>query len=642
MPSFNPFSAVTGRHAFSLFDIRLENDFLVFRGNEHEAASQLLKGVLAVCVPGPTKIEDIHLRLIGTLRLSWADTKATPSGISIQKFEKTTEILSHRWPSFIGTPGKSMILDKGNYEFPFELMLPGNTSESVEGLKEASITYRLKATIARGKLAYDHHAYKHIRMIRTLDASALEFLHAMSVENIWPNKVEYSIVVPRKAVVFGSAIPFESRFTPLLKGLEIGDVTIRLIEACEILATSATGVPIKEHKKEREVTSWVLPVTRDEHWQDVIENTGQEGWVLTADLDLPRKLGKCVQDVNTHGIKTRHKLKIVVALQNPDGHISELRATLPVTIFISPNIPLDEEGNLAQPVQQNSSSQESTSQIAPPGYGEHVLDQLYSNIDMAGYQTPGVQSGMNSPYMALSRAGSNENLAAMLNDNTITPAALTSRLQDVSVAGNPPHRDSSYASLASALLPSQNADTTPANTSPPASAPLSRHDSGEENHSGNQTPEHVDFPELSELSKVPSYATAIRSSRVFAPAVNALPDYATATSEPTTPAVTTPVMTPVAQTANPLELIPEDPLEQTGARSVSPAATPASPTNMSTSADQHHNHHHPQRPTPRRHSSFGGFFSSHHSLGMHHFHHHHGEGDERRRFTLMQMRDPVS
>ena len=156
----------------------------------------------------------------------------------------------------------------------------------------------------------------------------------MSVENIWPNKVEYSIVVPRKAVVFGSAIPFESRFTPLLKGLEIGDVTIRLIEACEILATSVTGVPIKEHKKEREVTSWVLPVTRDEHWQDVIENTGQEGWVVTSDLDLPRKLGKCVQDVNTNGIKTRHKLKIVVALQNPDGHISEVRATVsPVRIM---------------------------------------------------------------------------------------------------------------------------------------------------------------------------------------------------------------------------------------------------------------------------------------------------------------------
>jgi hypothetical protein len=69
MPSFLPFTSVTGRHAFTLFDIRLENDFIVLQGNEHEASGQMLKGVVAVCVPGPTRIDDIHLRLNGTLRL---------------------------------------------------------------------------------------------------------------------------------------------------------------------------------------------------------------------------------------------------------------------------------------------------------------------------------------------------------------------------------------------------------------------------------------------------------------------------------------------------------------------------------------------------------------------------------------------
>lgn len=49
---------------------RLENDFLVFRGNEHEASGQLLKGVLTICVPSPIKIEDIHMRLTGVQRLA--------------------------------------------------------------------------------------------------------------------------------------------------------------------------------------------------------------------------------------------------------------------------------------------------------------------------------------------------------------------------------------------------------------------------------------------------------------------------------------------------------------------------------------------------------------------------------------------
>ena len=533
-----------------MFDIRLENDFIVFRGNDLEASSQLLKGVVVVCVPGPTRIEDIHLRLNGTLHLSWTDLKTTPTGISSQRFEKTTDILTHRWPSFIGTPGKSMTLEKGNYEFPFEIPLSGETCESVEGLREASITYRLKATIARGKFAYDHHAYKHVRVIRTLETSALEFLHAMSVENIWPNKVEYSIVVPRKAVVFGSAIPLETRFTPLLKGLELGDVAIRLVEVCDIIAQFQAGAQMREHKKEREVASWVLPISREEHWEDVIEGTGQEGWVMNAQLDLPRKLGKCIQDVNAHGIKVRHKLKMVVVLKNPDGHVSELRATLPVTIFISPNIPLDEDGNISHTsAAQPNPSQENSSHSAPPGYGEHVLDQLYENIDMSGYrtpggmQTPGGSSGMNSPYSALSRAGSHENLAAMINDSTtITPAALSSRLQDMSTnnVGGPLRRDASFASTASsntggptnaaaaaALAGSSSPETT--HWSPP----LSRHNSGE-CHSGRHSPEeHLEFPELEDLSKVPSYATAIKSSKVAPLACGdapALPNYATACS----------------------------------------------------------------------------------------------------------------
>ena len=194
----------------------------------------------------------------------------------------------------------------------------------MEGLPEANIIYHLKATVARGKLAYDLHTKKRVRIIRTLESSALEFLHAMSVENIWPNKVEYSIVVPQKAVVFGSEIPLETRFTPLLKGLEIGDITCKLVEVHDIIVQSFQGHSIREYKKEKEVAQWTVAMSREEHWQDMIEDTGQEGWVMNTTLDLPRKLGKCMQDVNVHGIKIRHKLKMVVALKNPDGHISEV------------------------------------------------------------------------------------------------------------------------------------------------------------------------------------------------------------------------------------------------------------------------------------------------------------------------------
>ncbi|CAM1502007.1 Fc.00g039910.m01.CDS01 [Cosmosporella sp. VM-42] len=555
MPSFKPFSSVTGRNSYSLFDIRLDNDFIVFRGNDHESAGQMLKGVVVLCLPSSLRMEDVRLRLIGTLRLSWADMRGSTPGVSGQKVDKTSTILEHRWPSFVGTHGKSMTLPAGNYEWPFELLLPGDTAESVEGIPEASITYRLKATVGRGKLAYDLHSYKHLRIIRTLEPGALEFLHAMSVENIWPNKVDYSIVIPQKAVVFGGSVVMEMRFTPLLKGLELGDVTAKMMEIRETHVTGATGLSIREHRAEREVSTWKWEVSREEHWQDMIEDTGQEGWALTKKLNLPKRLRQCVQDLNHHGIKVRHKIKLTVALKNPDGHVSELRATLPVSIFISPNMPLDEQGNLVDQSPGTPQEQEQLGTIAPPGYGEHVLDQLYEDVEPSGFQTPGIQSGLSSPFYAQSRAGSSENLAAAITHSIpVAPAALTSRLEDVSL--DPSQRNASYNSVNSVSgFISPTAAHGPAPRSEPHSGNLTRSNSAEDGHSSRNSAEHVDLDpaEFEELNKVPSYQTAVRTpARPRAQSGSAqLPDYQTALSAPRTP--------PAAElVADPLTTISED------------------------------------------------------------------------------------
>lgn len=67
----------------------------------------------------------------------------------------------------------------GNYEWPFELILPGSTPESVEGLWDSWIIYRMKATIDRGLLAQNIFARKHVRIVRTLESDALELSHSM-------------------------------------------------------------------------------------------------------------------------------------------------------------------------------------------------------------------------------------------------------------------------------------------------------------------------------------------------------------------------------------------------------------------------------------------------------------------------------
>jgi hypothetical protein len=86
-------------------------------------------------------------------------------------FEKT-------WTFREAGKGKTEILPADNYEFPFDIILQGSLPESVEGLHETWVTYRFKAEIGR-KYAKDIVIRKPLRIIRTLDPSALELAHAM-------------------------------------------------------------------------------------------------------------------------------------------------------------------------------------------------------------------------------------------------------------------------------------------------------------------------------------------------------------------------------------------------------------------------------------------------------------------------------
>jgi hypothetical protein len=90
-------------------------------------------------------------------------------------------------------PSARITLLAGTYKWPFEFIIPRSMVESVKGLANAYIKYKLQATVTRGRLSYNYYAFKLVRIIRTLDLSVLA--HAMLAKNLWPNKVEYSIVV---------------------------------------------------------------------------------------------------------------------------------------------------------------------------------------------------------------------------------------------------------------------------------------------------------------------------------------------------------------------------------------------------------------------------------------------------------------
>jgi hypothetical protein len=238
----------------------------------------------------------------------------------------------------------------------------------------------------------------------------------------------------------------------------------------------------------------------------------------------------------------------------------QLRATLPVSIFISPNIAIDENNNLREQTQQSTrqAADDFAAQQAPPLYGEHTFDQLYSEVDPNGYRTPGPGSGgPGTPFGALSRNISSENLPSMaaVSNTDISASALHSRLSSLSTnrifqtstpneAPNSPPENHANSRGLNVHFGDYFGPPSGSNSHSPGSPELSRRPSDDGGHSpipsGMATPFHPQYAEVETLSRVPSYSTAVRAA--VGPCDSGLPDYnaVMASSLPTTPVLQSP------------------------------------------------------------------------------------------------------
>ena len=407
------------------------------------------------------------------------------------------------------------------------------------------------------------------------------------MENIWPNKIEYSISIPNKAVAFGSFVQVDFKLISLLKGLVIGNVSTQLREEQEFVVDPEWGISAINDgitKSDRVIGTDLYKVDAEQDEQ-VIDEVA-EGYQFSRYLELPKSLNKCLQDCNVKGIKIRHKVKFNVQLHNPDGHVSELRANLPVSLYISPSLPINENNDLVDqtPQARRAAIANDLANAAPPVYGQHTLDVLYS--DVSGYRTPGTTvSTPGTPYLHSRHASSDNlaNLSNMTNGSYVSPVALQTRLQSLRVGdsniqdlvGNEDseiqslgipgevrlRRDSSSATnpddhLQSHEAPNENTNPLispnafgaqsgePSHTpSYPSSDLVSRRTSSEEEGqiSGTRTP-HAQYDHMEDLARVPSYSTAVKTPapRKAFDQLGSLPTYGAAVTRPSPPALAEP------------------------------------------------------------------------------------------------------
>ena len=544
--------------------------FVVFNGGEHEAAPAKLTGVVRLTTSESMSILKPKVRLEGKRKISWYYMGGIAAG------EVTDKRAFWNQEQKLGGIESAHKIKAGTIEWPFEYELAPSMPESVEGLRETYIVYHLHASVSRpGWNAKDVLAQEHIRIVRTLGQDSMEMTRSRVNADIWANKISYSISIPTDAIVFGTSVTADVELSPIKKGLRIGKVELRLMETV-VKRIQASEVPdargdrTKSEETEVAKDDMEFPEHSKVLYDDETPDNpmmGDEMYRFKASLPLPKSLNLCRQDVDSHQINITHRFKLMVNLHNPEGHISQLVCRLPVKLFISPNLPVDESNqvcaNLNGFAEQSLNNRETTV-VAPPEYGRHQLDQIFSDIDPAGYMSrapsnPGSPSGLN----AQSRQGSSDNLASLNgvtngianggnleNQRSASPSTLHSRLADLqeresgsnfaarTVAFD--HSPSYSNSPAPGVLEAR--DQSPEHSHRPpepvragsyfGSAPMSRQASGEE---GGPTEVQRGDYDMHNLTRVPSYGAALRTPGHITPFTDGPPSYIEATSRPPSP-----------------------------------------------------------------------------------------------------------
>lgn len=291
----------------------------------------------------------------------------------------------------------SFLLPEGNYSMPFSVVLPTNVPESIEGLSNVKVLYKLECHIERGRFERSFYKGKHFRIVRTLHPGNLNLVDSIEFNNTWPGKVEFRVSVPKKGLAMGTSVPIELVMVPLAKGLSFKSMSAEIVQHHHMV-----GLTGKSPEFEK--------VTGKQKLKCDTSRCDEDHWVVKGVYHLPSSLKEVTQSclLKNGMVDVKHRIRVSIHIKNADGHVSELRANLPVNIFMSPHhgrittrhLELDARGNFTTEPSperedvifhryenENTDSTEESSEAeydaeretdgAPPLYQAHMLDTLF-------------------------------------------------------------------------------------------------------------------------------------------------------------------------------------------------------------------------------------------------------------------------
>jgi hypothetical protein len=292
---------------------------------------------------------------------------------------------------------------------------------------DGKVEYKLRASAVRaglgglsslGALGFNNlHATRTFSLQRMFTPEALEFNQTLEIENTWPGKIMYSITLPFKAYAAGDSIPVILKFMPIAKGVRVLSVTSCVREYTMVYTRGSShheergSITVKHEIHgghsvlvDQEVTRppahWNGP--READWHAVArsgpvpspprgsnenvrasgsEEASETGEEITGDDEVCTSLTIPLPPWTSpsHAIKPvqiTHKIKWSCAIANPDGHVSELRCALPITIL---DYSLLNEARTSGAAARNLMMGTTLEEAVPidlPSYSNHVYDRV--------------------------------------------------------------------------------------------------------------------------------------------------------------------------------------------------------------------------------------------------------------------------
>jgi arrestin-related trafficking adapter 4/5/7 len=218
-------------------EILLDNENVFLKGTGVDVEPARLSGHVALYLSESISVKEITLQFRGKARLPVSPHES----ISINGAPITYIVCNHEWSFLEGEKRHSHTLKAGRHFFPFQLQLGGSLPSTVSTtvFGGASVAYKLRAHVTRPGLSHNLQSQMPVNIIRSFAPEALEYQQTLEIENTWPEKLMYSIMIPHKAWACGDTLTAIVKFSPLLKGVGVLNINTSIHETVKVHTRSS-------------------------------------------------------------------------------------------------------------------------------------------------------------------------------------------------------------------------------------------------------------------------------------------------------------------------------------------------------------------------------------------------------------------